>query len=122
MLVDSLGQLGSVARKLGITQDEARIRRAVEFASFKTLQSQEAESGFIEKSLHSRRFFRSGRAGGWRETLTPGQAAAIEHLHPAQTRRLDRKSVVEGKRVSVSVHTRGRSRLTKQISRTPLIR
>src|SRR3546814_1967224 len=59
----------------------------LEFASFKTLQSQEAESGFIEKSLHSRRFFRSGRAGGWRETLTPGQAAAIEHLHAEQMRR-----------------------------------
>jgi hypothetical protein len=84
VLADSLGQLGSVARKLGITHDEARIRRAVEFSSFKTLQTQEAESGFIEKSLHSQRFFRSGRAGGWREVLTPAQAAAIESAHGEQ--------------------------------------
>src|SRR3546814_14045792 len=41
MLDDSPGQLGSVARKLGITPDEARLRRAVALAPFKTLQSQE---------------------------------------------------------------------------------
>jgi hypothetical protein len=87
MLADPLGQLGMVARKLGIAQDEARIRRAVEFSSFKTLQKQEAESGFIEKSVNSQRFFRSGRAGGWRDTLTPAQAAAIEGAHAEQMRR-----------------------------------
>lgn len=87
MLADSLGQLGMVARKLGITRDEARIRRAVEFSSFKTLQTQETESGFIEKSEHSARFFRSGRAGGWRNALSPRQAAAIERDHAVQMRR-----------------------------------
>jgi len=87
MLADPLQQLGGVARKLGITQDEARIRRAVEFSSFKTLQKQESESGFIEKSVNSERFFRSGRAGGWRDTLTASQAAAIERDHAAQMRR-----------------------------------
>lgn len=87
MLADSLGQLGAVARKLGITQDAERIRRAVEFSSFKALQVQEAESGFIEKSLHSRRFFRAGRAGGWRDTLSPAQATAIESIHGEQMRR-----------------------------------
>lgn len=87
MLADSLGQLGGVARKLGITQDEERIRRAVEFSSFKTLQAQEAETGFVEKSVNSQRFFRSGRAGGWRDVLTPAQAAAIEREHAVQMRR-----------------------------------
>lgn len=87
MLADSLGQLGMVARKLGITQDEARIRKAVEFSSFKTLQAQEAQTGFIEKSVNSQRFFRSGRAGGWRDLLTQAQAAAIERDHGDQMRR-----------------------------------
>ena len=87
MLADPLGQLGMVARKLGITQDETRIRRAVEFSSFKRLQVQEAETGFVEKSVNSERFFRSGRAGGWREVLTPAQAAAIERDHGEQMRR-----------------------------------
>jgi Sulfotransferase domain len=87
MLADSLGQLGMVARKLGISQDAARIRKAVEFSSFKQLQTQEVQSGFIEKSVNSQRFFRSGRAGGWREMLTPAQAAAIERDHAEQMRR-----------------------------------
>jgi len=87
MLADPFGQLGMVARKLGITQDEARIRKAVEFSSFKVLQAQEATTGFIEKSEHSQRFFRSGRAGGWHEMLTPAQAATIEHDHGDQMRR-----------------------------------
>lgn len=87
MLADPLGKLGMVARKLGIARDEARIRKAVEFSSFKALQAQEAESGFIEKSLHSQRFFRSGRAGGWRDKLTPAQVAAIEGAHAEQMRR-----------------------------------
>jgi len=87
MLADPLGQLGLVARKLGITQDAARIRRAVEFSSFKTVQAQEAETGFVEKSVNSSRFFRSGRAGGWRDKLTAAQAAAIERDHAEQMRR-----------------------------------
>jgi hypothetical protein len=87
MLADPFGQFGGVARKLGITRDEARIRRAIEFSSFKTLQDQEAESGFVEKSVNSARFFRSGRAGAWRETLTTRQAAAIERDHAVQMRR-----------------------------------
>ncbi len=87
MLGDPLGQLGMVARKLGITHDEARIRRAVEFSSFKTLQAQEAQTGFIEKSVNSARFFRAGRAGAWRDKLSAAQAAAIERDHAVQMRR-----------------------------------
>jgi hypothetical protein len=87
MLADPLASLGGVARQLGITQDEERIRRAVEFSSFKTLQQQEARTGFVEKSVNSQRFFRSGRAGGWRDKLSAEQAAAIERDHGVQMRR-----------------------------------
>jgi hypothetical protein len=87
LLADPLARFGEIARKLGITQDEDRIRRAVEFSSFKTLQKQEAETGFIEKSVNSARFFRSGRAGGWRDKLTPAQAARLERDHAVQMRR-----------------------------------
>ena len=87
MLADPLGQLGGVARKLGITQDPARIEKAVRFSSFKQLQAQEAEAGFVEKSVNSQRFFRSGRSGGWREKLTPAQSQVIERVHGEQMRR-----------------------------------
>ncbi|MEQ8357481.1 MAG: sulfotransferase domain-containing protein [Kiloniellaceae bacterium] len=87
MLADPLGQLGAVARKLGITEDAARLRRAVEFSAFKTLQAQEAKTGFAEKSVNSQRFFRSGSSGAWRDTLAPEQVAAIERDHAVQMRR-----------------------------------
>ena len=87
MLRDPLGQLGGVARKLGITKDPARIGRAVEFSSFKALQAQERETGFVEKSANSARFFRSGRAGAWQGKLTSAQVAAIERDHAVQMKR-----------------------------------
>ncbi|NIA71685.1 sulfotransferase domain-containing protein [Pelagibius litoralis] len=87
MLADPLRQLGGVARKLGVTRDDAKIARAVEFSSFKVLQAQEEQTGFVEKSVNSQRFFRSGRSGGWREKLSPSQAAEIGRDHAVQMKR-----------------------------------
>lgn len=87
MLLDPQGQLGGIARKLGITDDAARIGRAIEFSSFKSLQDQEKKTGFVEKSVNSSRFFRSGRAGGWRDQLSPRQAGAIARDHAVQMKR-----------------------------------
>lgn len=87
LLADPMDQFGRIARHFGITTDTARIRKAVEFSSFKQLQTMEAEQGFIERSIHSEKFFRSGRSGGWQETLTPEQAARIERDHAVQMKR-----------------------------------
>ncbi len=77
----------AIARKLGITRDKARIRRAVENVSFKKLQSIERAQGFAERSMHSEKFFRSGRSGAWRDKLTPEQAKRIERDHREQMER-----------------------------------
>jgi hypothetical protein len=87
LLADPLDQFGRIARHFGIATDPARIARAVESSSFKQLQKMEAEQGFVERSLHSERFFRAGRAGGWQEKLTPEQARRIESDHAAQMKR-----------------------------------
>lgn len=87
LLADPLDQFGRVARHFGITGDKERIARAVEHASFKQLQKMEAEQGFVERSMNSRRFFRSGRSGGWREQLTADQIARIENDHGVQMKR-----------------------------------
>jgi len=87
ILADPFGELGKIARKLGITTEEARIRRAVEHASFKILQQMERETGFIERSEFSEKFFRSGRSGGWKDELTPEQAERIERDHREQMKR-----------------------------------
>jgi hypothetical protein len=87
LLADPLDQFTRVAQRFGITRDPARIKKAVDFSSFKQLQKQEAEQGFVERSQHSERFFRSGQSGGWRDKLTPDQAARIEQDHGAQMKR-----------------------------------
>ena len=87
LLVDPLDQFGRVARHFGISTDKARIKKAVEFSSFKQLQKMEAEQGFIERSDHSERFFRSGHSGGWRDTLTAEQVKKIESDHAVQMKR-----------------------------------
>ncbi len=89
ILADPYGELGKIARKLGITTEEARIRRAVGHASFKTLQEMERETGFGERSEFSEKFFRSGRSGGWKEKLTSEQAQRIERDHGEQMKRFD---------------------------------
>ncbi|WP_417452309.1 sulfotransferase domain-containing protein [Kiloniella sp.] len=87
MLADPHTVLGGFAKKLGITKDQERIKRAVEFSSFKQLQALEAERGFIERSHKSEKFFRSGKAGGWREVLTDKQRYRIEKDHKVQMKR-----------------------------------
>lgn len=87
LLADPQDQFGRVARHFRISKDPARISRAIEHASFKQLQKQEADQGFVERSLHSEKFFRSGRAGGWRDQLTPEQIARIESDHAFQMKR-----------------------------------
>ena len=87
LLADPLDQFGRIARHFGITSDNARISKAIDFSSFKRLQSLEREQGFAERSLHSDKFFRSGRAGGWQDTLTPQQVERIERDHAVQMRR-----------------------------------
>jgi len=87
LLADPLDQFNRVARRFGIATDKARIEKAVQFSSFKQLQQMEAAQGFIERSEHSEKFFRSGRSGGWRDKLTAAQARQLESDHAKQMKR-----------------------------------
>ena len=62
---------------LRLPVDKAKLRRTLKATSFRALQKQERESGFHERPPEMEQFFATGRAGGWREALTPGQAARI---------------------------------------------
>ena len=65
---------------LGFLQIPVRdgdLRRAIRASSFRNLQKQEQEKGFTERPQGMAQFFASGRAGGWREALTPAQVARI---------------------------------------------
>ncbi|WP_343561262.1 sulfotransferase domain-containing protein [Kiloniella sp. b19] len=81
MVADPFGVFVPLAKKLGITKDEGRIKKAIEFSSFKVLQKLERETGFVEQSEHNTQFFRSGKKGDWEGKLTETQQQKIEQNH-----------------------------------------
>ena len=77
MLADTDAQVRRLLAYLRAPVDEAGLARAIEAASFGNLQKQEAEKGFKERPAAMAQFFSTGRAGGWREKLTPAQVRAL---------------------------------------------
>ena len=62
--------------------DAARLQRAIKFSGFDVLAGQEAAQGY-RAGGGAEKFFRSGKAGQWRERLTLAQAQKIEAAHGA---------------------------------------
>lgn len=90
LTADTAGTLRRALAFVGEPADAQDIARAVEFAAFARLQEQEREKGFREAPRpgpHGQ-FFRRGKAGGWREELTPEQVARIEAEHGPMMLRL----------------------------------
>ncbi len=87
MLDKPVKTFGRVAGFLGIDPPRQRLDKAIRFSSFKVLRRQEEQSGFRERSSFSERFFRAGRAGQWRKTLTPAQVDAVVAAHGTQMAR-----------------------------------
>jgi len=79
--------LHRIADHIGWTVSDEAIIGAVAATRFDRLADQERRHGFGENSDTADRFFRSGRAGGWREVLTAEQAATIERDHAQVMRR-----------------------------------
>ena len=76
-----------VARLLGLGQDRKAIAQAIRHSSFRELRRQEDQSGFVERSPNSKRFFRSGRKNQWIEQLSDDQARRICERHREQMAR-----------------------------------
>ena len=66
---------------VGMTQDRAKITKALQYSSIDELQRQERRHGFEETLAPGRAFFRKGKTGGWREELTESQVARIIEAH-----------------------------------------
>jgi len=62
---------------LQIPVKRSQLRRALDLASFKSMQKQERQKGFRERPQNMKQFFTRGTAGGWRRDLTPAQVARI---------------------------------------------
>jgi hypothetical protein len=78
---------GRVAGFLGLKPPRERLHKAIRQSSFRALREQEEKHGFVERSVKSGRFFREGRAGQWREILTPAQIEAVVGAHREQMAR-----------------------------------
>lgn len=88
LLVDPIAAFTAVARVCGVDASAEAIAEAVERTRFDQLVAQESASGFLERPAALPRFFRKGRAGQWREALSPAQVARIERDHGAVMLRL----------------------------------
>lgn len=69
-----------IVEAFGIKPDPERVEVAMRATSFDVLQGQEDAKGFVEKE-GGERFFRNGKAGGWRDALTEAQSYRIECAH-----------------------------------------
>lgn len=76
-----LATFQAAARFCGLPCGAEAVERAVAACRFERLRELEAHRRFRETPLGTSHFFRQGRAGGWRESLTPAQAAAIVARH-----------------------------------------
>jgi aryl sulfotransferase len=81
MLADPVPTFTSVCRFTGLSEDDEAIARAIENSRFEALQEQEQKNGFRETFAQGRSFFRQGKAGTWREVLTPAQVDRVIHSH-----------------------------------------
>lgn len=81
MLARPEASFGRALEFLGFAQDANRVARAVDLCRFERMARQEAEHGFRERGVKAEQFFRMGRAGGWRDTLSETQVARIISDH-----------------------------------------
>lgn len=88
LLLDPSREFGKAVVALNLPLDTCRISRAIEFSSFERLQKQEADlGGFREAPLKVDQFFRAGRAGTWRKSLTDAQVTRVIDAHGEVMRR-----------------------------------
>jgi len=72
---------GRLLEHIGIPLDEARLKKAIRFSSFRELKKQEKKHGFGEHSGKSDGFFAKGKAEQWRTDLAPELVDKIRKDH-----------------------------------------
>ncbi|MEE8559141.1 MAG: sulfotransferase, partial [Alphaproteobacteria bacterium] len=65
-----------------LPDEPERVKKAIRFSAFRELKSQEDKTGFVEARPDGKaKFFRTGKAGGWRSALSEPQVAQLIEAH-----------------------------------------
>jgi len=81
MLARPDASFARILEHVGVPVDAARLQRAIRFSSFDEVSKQEAESGFVENSPKSERFFAKGQSGQWQTGLDPKIVKRVRKDH-----------------------------------------
>ncbi len=87
LLADPVAAFAGVAEHMRIGATPEEIAEAVAASSFERAAREEEAGGFAERPEGTERFFRVGKAGQWREGLTPAQVEMIVEAHGEQMER-----------------------------------
>lgn len=88
MLANAQAQFQSAFDFLALPPDPDRLARAINSGRFDVIAEQERKVGFRERPGKSRNFFRKGKAGDWRETLSAAQVTRLIADHATVMQRL----------------------------------
>ena len=74
---------------IGIQASDTAIKKAIRLSSFKKLKKAENETGFNEKSVKSKSFFRTGKSEGYKNELSEIQISSIIKTHKKSMKKLN---------------------------------
>jgi hypothetical protein len=89
MLQDPEKTFGALAAHLLLKPTPDELAKAIRRSSFQELKRQEDDKGFRERPKGAERFFRDGRAGQWKDVLSPAQVKQIVKDHREQMARFN---------------------------------
>lgn len=87
LAADAAARFSMLLEFAGLALDPQRLRRSLTFSSFDELRTQEQAHGFRERAPGSRVFFRTGRAGAWRDVLAESHVAQVVNSQHAMMAR-----------------------------------
>lgn len=88
MQQDPLMHFTAISQFLHLPTDPVSVTRALDLCHFDKLKMQEEQEGFKERPHKSKVFFRKGKVGDWRETLSQTQIEQLVLNHAEVMQRL----------------------------------